>query len=826
MEIFGGELSPEIFVNQDADPYLWDIYRRFGASRFAKTVQVTNEFGGDSEPRYKAVHVDWKHEVLQDGVDGISEYLQKRDLVIARKLTIDVITPSYRVHEDYLRAICELRVPDHCSTQFIIIVDDPLKGDIRDKLEDSYGDRVRVRVNNVNRGASFSRNRGLDESSADWVLFLDDDVQPGADIILRYAERIEVAGDECSGLVGLTTFPEPHTIFAFGVKLSFLTYFWAVAEVTDTPPWGVTANLVTRRSKERFSLLFPKTGGGEDIDYCLRTAEAFGLPLLSAPRAHAVHPYWSEPCDGAPSPLHFFGWANGDSILMDLYPEHRFLSWPNVWELTVVVGLYLSICGPLPALSTTLTALWMCEFSLDIYQGVHQPGLAIMNLGQRFAASALASVYKNSVELGHLICPFMRGSWCHMFHRWDWWCGLHPDSAYRGEKRTLECRRFAWLCVSYFAVSQFPEIVPGLVHILAGVLFCIVTYSSMVYSTLHHLVSTGGPAPISGIVSVVFICDDNYAMALGVALQSLLDHTENANLLHVTIIDNGISPSEWGRVQQICSDIALERVEVNEKMETTWLKKDIPALLQNHTRVLYLDCDILVRKPLTNLWTIDMGAFPVAAARDVGEPCGMRQLQQFGWPEGAEYFNAGVMLLDLTQIRTQRLDRCLADNFVQHIDTGLHFKEQDIFNLVFQGNWQSLSLEWNAQGLGTYSIFRTRPEPEHGRPALFTECELADLQVECSVVHFTGAETLSMVEALSKHVRFASKPWCLTCCHPLKGEWFRVLRKTPWSNWQFLPQVAANACICSITDFAQLLEYNPLELLKEVKRKIEEEGGN
>ena len=41
----------DVFVNQDADPWIYEIYRKFGASKFARSVHVTNAIGGDSDPR-------------------------------------------------------------------------------------------------------------------------------------------------------------------------------------------------------------------------------------------------------------------------------------------------------------------------------------------------------------------------------------------------------------------------------------------------------------------------------------------------------------------------------------------------------------------------------------------------------------------------------------------------------------------------------------------------------------------------------------------------------------------------------------------------------
>jgi hypothetical protein len=37
-------------------------------------------------------------------------------------------------------------------------------------------------------------------------------------------------------------------------------------------PWAVTANVAFVNTAAQFDLRFPKTGGGEDIDYCLQVA--------------------------------------------------------------------------------------------------------------------------------------------------------------------------------------------------------------------------------------------------------------------------------------------------------------------------------------------------------------------------------------------------------------------------------------------------------------------------------------------------------------------------------------------------------------------------
>ena len=113
-------------------------------------------------------------------MDRVEKWLKKNcKNPIQKLLTLDVIVPSYRVDLKYLDPMINLEKPSTMSTMTVIIVDDPNSPNIvtLKKLYDK-DPFIRIRINKSNLGASLSRNRGLRESSADYVLFFDDDVVP------------------------------------------------------------------------------------------------------------------------------------------------------------------------------------------------------------------------------------------------------------------------------------------------------------------------------------------------------------------------------------------------------------------------------------------------------------------------------------------------------------------------------------------------------------------------------------------------------------------------------------------------------------------------
>jgi hypothetical protein len=78
-----GELFSPRFVNQDADPFLSQLYRRWSVARFS-SAKVVNTRGGVqllenktyTLPRYERVHIVWKHEILDAAVNRVSRFLR------------------------------------------------------------------------------------------------------------------------------------------------------------------------------------------------------------------------------------------------------------------------------------------------------------------------------------------------------------------------------------------------------------------------------------------------------------------------------------------------------------------------------------------------------------------------------------------------------------------------------------------------------------------------------------------------------------------------------------------------------------------------------
>lgn len=134
------------------------------------------------------------------------------------------------------------------------------------------------------RGAAMARNRGVEETTAPLLFFLDSDCVPSPDwtkTALAVSERADLVGGAVSVF---DETPPPRTgaqafeaVFAFDNE----------AYVRDKG-FSVTANLLTRRAVFEATGPF-HPGVSEDMDWCHRARKA-GYALAYAPELKVAHP--------------------------------------------------------------------------------------------------------------------------------------------------------------------------------------------------------------------------------------------------------------------------------------------------------------------------------------------------------------------------------------------------------------------------------------------------------------------------------------------------------------------------------------------------------
>lgn len=314
-------------------------------------------------------------------------------------LAIDVVIPTVRLDPSFLCGLLDLPRPGGVSLRYYVVIDQPDASTPLAVIESLCRENVTLIVNEENCGAAESRNRGFAAGRSPFVLFLDDDVVAEPTLLDEYASAITADVRQSPGYAGVTRFPPAINRFTRGVRASDVLTFFDVAANRPTLQWGVTANLCVWRESVvgvPFRSLFPKQGGGEDIDFCLRIRDAVGLPFKSVPRAVVHHPWWNG---GARCYRRFFRWAYGDGLLPTLHPRHRYLNFPTLPELWLVLLLVLPFLLPAgwdPMVGMFLAGATMIEFGVDYTKLLHRRAIDPL-------LSAEATVVRLANDLGRLV---------------------------------------------------------------------------------------------------------------------------------------------------------------------------------------------------------------------------------------------------------------------------------------------------------------------------------------------------------------------------------------------------------------------------------------
>lgn len=124
------------------------------------------------------------------------------------------------------------------------------------------------------------------------------------------------------------------------------------------------------------------------------------------------------------------------------------------------------------------------------------------------------------------------------------------------------------------------------------------------------------------------------------------------------------------------------------------------ATFVEEDQALYLDCDIVVTRDLSEIFAVDLGSYPLGAVRDLGGEVYF----------GEQIFNSGVLLINVNYWR----ENDIAGQLIEMTDN-LHDKvsqdDQSILNMLFENRWLELPFAYNCITLHTtFSDY----EPEKG----------------------------------------------------------------------------------------------------------------
>ena len=214
-------------------------------------------------------------------------------------------------------------------------------------------------------------------------------------------------------------------------------------------------------------------------------------------------------------------------------------------------------------------------------------------------------------------------------------------------------------------------------------------------------------------VVIALASNERYFPGLYCALVSALSHLDSSREADVRVLDGGLSENSREILSRFVrgfgKSVRLEFVSIDESIfrdatlgpgqsYMTYCRILLPHLV-NVPRLVYLDCDTLVFRDLSRLFDLELASRRVLAAVRDSETLSLSDDSQvlpkaMNLPPEGVYFNCGVLLMNLDQLRRQHFFESAVD-FLNRWSGKYRFWDQSAINFLLYGKIHELPEHWN-----------------------------------------------------------------------------------------------------------------------------------
>lgn len=256
-------------------------------------------------------------------------------------------------------------------------------------------------------------------------------------------------------------------------------------------------------------------------------------------------------------------------------------------------------------------------------------------------------------------------------------------------------------------------------------------------------------------ISIAYAPDDNYVNQTVVSMKSALEHNEQVEFI---IMYSKLSAESMQKLGAVGGSLRLIKMDESQFADLTlskwvtvqaWFRIKLPDLCKDLDKVLYLDCDTLIRGNLDELFSLDLTDKYLAGVKDVWGVS--KYVKRLGMKSGV-YVNSGMLLFNCDYCRKEHFFDKVVE-FAKNNAKIIEFCDQDSINKVVDEHKLVISPKYNLMDTwwrGGYYEFEDEEETEY-------------LQAKENpiIAHLTGL-----------------KPAFKGCGNKFKDEWWEVAKKT------------------------------------------------
>ena len=264
------------------------------------------------------------------------------------------------------------------------------------------------------------------------------------------------------------------------------------------------------------------------------------------------------------------------------------------------------------------------------------------------------------------------------------------------------------------------------------------------------------------VFNIAFGVDSYFVPQMGIMLTSLLINNPNCNL-HIHAFLNSISTEDVNKLKTLSNqykniqidiyyiDVSVfKNFHVGKSYTVATYNRIIIAqvLYPSISKLLYIDADTLCIGKISALKKLSFDDKMILAVLDRGDWLPAHK-QEIGIPGTQDYFNAGVLYIDLQKWNNFKMSEKMIELLNER---KLSFQDQDALNLLAAGQIKAIPVGFNQ--------FFLMNENNNDIPSgtLF--------------LHFAGA----------------LKPWQPWCYNPKKSVYYEYLNQSLWKDFTYKPR--------------------------------------
>ena len=266
--------------------------------------------------------------------------------------------------------------------------------------------------------------------------------------------------------------------------------------------------------------------------------------------------------------------------------------------------------------------------------------------------------------------------------------------------------------------------------LLLAVFFMIFIFGNNVGNNLilaSKVISTQNQT--KNVIPIAMATDDNYVYPTLVSMTSMLENKNEDTKLEFHIMLSGKVTGEnkenFRKLTKHYPDCTVNLIDMKDRFSNakisgyvtvpTYYRLNLPSLLPQYNKILYIDSDTIVNKDLQELFNLNVDEYYIAGSFDLHVSKIPNYEKKLGIKNMGQYINAGVALMNTKKMREDKLEKKFSDFIPTLPKSGLGFQDQDIINAICYENIKLLSPTYNV----FVNIFYVY---ENNMPSLLLDC--------------------------------------------------------------------------------------------------------